>query len=408
MEKFILSKNKITIVFFVFAFGYFLSTLLRAITATLSPVLTAEFNLSASELGLLAGGYFIGFASMQIPLGYLLDQHGPKKIVSSFLLIAIIGSVVFALSESFTSLLIARVLIGVGVSACLMGPLTGYRIWMADEHMQRGNSWMLMVGSIGMLSSTLPIQLLLPIYGWRSIFFGLALLTLICITLIFLNSPNWFNKRKDKASEIKKEGSLKIVWKSDYFRSLIPMALFNVGGFYAVVTLWAGPWMIRVSGYSPVESATGLFEINIFMLFGYLIWGYINPKLLKLGYTANKLLMYGVPSTFIFLGLIVYLGPKAGAALWTAYCFCCIVLSLTQPAVGLSFPTHLAGKALTSHNLLFFVGIFILQWGIGFIIDFTQTLGYSEIFGFRVAIFILLVLNILSYLYFIFKNRKKL
>ena len=79
-----------------------LSCLLRAITATLSPVLTSEFNLLAADLGLLAGGYFLGFACMQIPLGYLLDKYGPKKIVSSFLLIALVGTVSFALAESFS------------------------------------------------------------------------------------------------------------------------------------------------------------------------------------------------------------------------------------------------------------------------------------------------------------------
>ncbi len=84
MENYTLQKKQAIIVFFVFAFGYFLSCLLRAITATLSPTLTLEFNLSAADLGLLAGGYFLGFACMQIPLGYLLDKYGPIKIVSSF------------------------------------------------------------------------------------------------------------------------------------------------------------------------------------------------------------------------------------------------------------------------------------------------------------------------------------
>ena len=45
---------------------------------------------------------------MQIPLGYLLDKHGPKKIVSSFLLIAIIGTIAFALAKSFSGLLISK------------------------------------------------------------------------------------------------------------------------------------------------------------------------------------------------------------------------------------------------------------------------------------------------------------
>ena len=118
MEKNILPIKKAVLVFSVLACGYFISALLRAITATLSPVLTSEFILTAGDLGLLAGGYFLGFASMQIPLGYLLDKHGPKKIVSAFLLIAIVGTGSFALAQSFTGLLISRVFIGIGVSAC--------------------------------------------------------------------------------------------------------------------------------------------------------------------------------------------------------------------------------------------------------------------------------------------------
>ena len=54
--------NKSIIIFCVFAFGFLLSNLVRSITATLTPVLTSEFDLTAGNLGLLAGGYFIGFS----------------------------------------------------------------------------------------------------------------------------------------------------------------------------------------------------------------------------------------------------------------------------------------------------------------------------------------------------------
>ena len=184
MNKVILPKKKAITIFLVFALGYYISNLLRAITATISPNLISEFNLSAGDLGLLGGGYFLGFAAVQIPLGYLLDNKGPKKIVSYFLLIAVFGMISFSLSENFITLLLSRILIGVGVGACLMGPLTAYRIWYQDETQQRANSWMLMVGAIGMLSSSLPVQFFLPIVGWRMIFVTLALLTIFCIILI--------------------------------------------------------------------------------------------------------------------------------------------------------------------------------------------------------------------------------
>ena len=403
MEKYILPTKKAVLVFLVFAFGYFLSTLLRAITATLSPVLTSEFSLQAADLGLLAGGYFLGFGSMQIPLGYLLDKHGPKKIVSSFLLIAFIGVTAFALSKNFSSLFISRILIGVGVSACLMGPLTAYRIWFADKYQQRLNSWMLMVGSFGYICSSLPVQLLLPNYGWRPVFGGLAVLTLICIGLILLIAPSWEDQNKENKD---KAGSLAEVWKNDFFRSLIPIGIFNYGGMFAILTLWAGPWMTRVSGYTPFESATGLFWINVTMLVAFFLWGYILPKLSSLGLGTMKLLKLGLPVSFMVLFIIILLGSKAGSIHWTIYILSTISLSLTQPAVALAFPKYLAGKAFTSYNLILFIGIFAMQWGIGLIIDLVKHLGFSEIFAFQVSFFVFLVFCVLSYFYFIYCNRK--
>ena len=403
MDKNILSIKKAVLVFFVFACGYFLSCLLRAITATLSPLLTAEFNLLAGDLGLLAGGYFLGFASMQIPLGYLLDKHGPKNIVSSFLLIAIVGTASFALAQSFAGLLISRILIGVGVSACLMGPLTGYRIWFADEYQQRGNSWMLMVASTGFVFSTLPVQILLPIFGWRWIFGGITILIFIVIILILLFIPSWKSKVDNK--DEKNIGSLSDVWKNKFFRSTIPLGLFNYGGMIAIQTLWAGPWMVRVAGYNPLESATGLFWINTTMLIAFFVWGYILPKITKLGLETVKLMKFGLPISYLSLLVIIISGENAGAIHFTIYILTSIVLTLTQPAVALSFPTSLAGKSLTSFNLLIFLGTFIMQWGIGLIIDLSQYLGKGEIQSFQISFSFYLLICILSYLFFVFNNR---
>ena len=405
MEKNILPIKKAVLIFFVFASGYFLSCLLRAITATLSPLLTLEFNLSAGDLGLLAGGYFLGFASMQIPLGYLLDRHGPKKVVSSFLLIAIIGTVAFALAQSFSGLLISRIFIGVGVSACLMGPLTGYRIWFADEYQQRANAWMLMVLSMGFVFSTLPVQLLLPAIGWRWIFGLIAILIFFVIILTLFFIPSW--KTEVNNNYEKNSGSLSDVWKNKFFRSTIPLGLFNYGGMVAIQTLWAGPWMIRGADYAPIKSATGLFWINTTMLVAFFIFGYILPKITKLGFDTMRIMKFGLPISYLSLLAIIILGENAGAIHFTIYLRTSIVLTLTQPAVALSFPTNLAGKSLTSFNLLIFVGTFIMQWGIGLIIDLSQFFGKGEIQSFQISFFVYLIICIFSYLYFLLNNRNE-
>jgi len=404
MHKVILPKHKAITIFLVFALGYYISNLLRSITATISPELVSEFNLSAGDLGLLGGGYFLGFASVQIPLGYLLDSKGPKKIVSYFLLIAILGMVSFALSKNFTILLLSRILIGVGVGACLMGPLTAYRIWFQDETQQRANSWMLMTGAIGMLSSSLPVQFFLPIIGWRAIFGVLALLTLLTIFLIIYFIPNWDQKENRKNSE--DIGSLKEIWQNNFFKSLVPMGFFNYGGLFAIQTLWAGPWMIKVSGYTAEESANGLFIIYLSLLLSFLCWGYFVPKISKSVSDAIRLLKFGAPLNLLVLTYIIYLGPKAGAFHLAFFAVSSVFLSLTQPAVGMAFSLSNAGKALTSFNLLLFIGAFALQWIIGIIIDSSVSLGFSEVIAFKAGMMFILITSFFSYLFFLVKNFK--
>jgi len=400
MNKPVLAKSKAIIIFLVFALGYFISTLLRAITATISPELVNEFNLSAGELGLLGGGYFLGFASVQIPLGYMLDMRGPRKIVSYFLSLTIVGLIIFALAQNFLTLLVSRIIIGVGVGACLMGPLTAYRIWYQDETQQRANSWMLMVGAIGMLSSSLPVQFFLPIIGWRNIFLLLAFITLVCIILIIIFIPQWTSKGNQKNDDAK----LSIVWQNQFFRSVIPMGFFSTGGLFAIQTLWAGPWMIKVSGYTPEESAKGLFLIYFFMLLSFLIWGYFVPKFSKNVNDAIRLLKYGSPLSLLVLGVIIYLGPNTESIHWALFIVSAVFLSLIQPAVGMAFSVSNAGKALTSYNLLIFIGAFFLQWIIGLIIDLGLSLNYSEIVSFQLAMSFVLVTSLTSYLYFLLKN----
>ena len=403
MNKPVLAKSKAIIIFLVFALGYFISTLLRAITATISPELVNEFNLSAGELGLLGGGYFLGFASVQIPLGYMLDMRGPRKIVSYFLSLTIVGLLIFAFAQNFLTLLVSRIIIGVGVGACLMGPLTAYRIWYQDETQQRANSWMLMVGAIGMLSSSLPVQFFLPIIGWRNIFLLLAFITLVCIILIIIFIPQWTSKGNQKNDDAK----LSIVWQNQFFRSVIPMGFFSTGGLFAIQTLWAGPWMIKVSGYTPEESAKGLFLIYFFMLLSFLIWGYFVPKFSKNVNDAIRLLKYGSPLSLLVLGVIIYLGPNTESIHWALFIVSGVFLSLIQPAVGMAFSLSNAGKALTSYNLLLFLGAFFLQWIIGLIIDLGLSLNYSEIVSFQLAMSFVLVTSLTSYLFFLYKNTNK-
>ncbi|MBA4262345.1 MAG: MFS transporter [Comamonadaceae bacterium] len=370
-------------VFLAFALAYFFSTLVRAVTATLSPVLSAELALSASDLGLLAGGYFLGFALTQLPLGSWLDRYGPRRVILAFLCVAVLGCVAFALATSFAALLAARVLTGMGVSACLMAPLTGYRRWLRPELQLRANSWMLMTGSLGMVAATLPVQWLLPVLGWRGLFWALAVLIVLAMLGLAWRVPAW--PRAEPVPAAQTPVGYGQIARHPVFRRLLPIGFINYGGMVAIQTLWAGPWMVQVAGYSPAQAAQGLFGINVCMLLTFWLWGVFNPKLARLGWSAERLIARGMLLPLLLLAFIIWLGPRAGWPLWAAFCVASSFGALAQPAVGMALPAQAVGRALSAYNLVIFAGVFTMQWAIGLLIDGFAHLGWDTVASFRGA-----------------------
>jgi MFS family permease len=403
------------VVFGAFAFAYFFSALLRAVTATLAPVFSTELGLAAGDLGLLAGAYFFGFAALQLPLGRALDRFGPRRTSLVLLAVAVLGCAAFALARDLPSLIAARVAIGAGMAAGLMAPLTAYRRLFSPSAQLRANSWMLMTGSLGMVASTLPVQLLLPLLGWRGLFWLVAGLLLVAALGIALLLPRGLDAvpaappapaadagpsqpagalaaasagagTGGMPAAASSRGRYRDIVRHPLFVRTAPLAFFLYGGLVAVQSLWAGPWLTRVSGWTAAEAAQGLFAINLAMLVAFGSWGAVMPRLASAGVTPLALMRWGLPLPLLLMGVLVALGSGAGAALWAVWCVSCTFVSVSQPAVGAAFPTALAGRALSAFNLVIFGGVFCVQWGIGLLIDALRAFGgLAEPAAFRVA-----------------------
>jgi MFS family permease len=388
--------------FLSFAFAYFFSALLRGVTATLAPNFSAELGLSASHLGLLAGAFFAGFALTQLPLGSALDRYGPRRVMLVLLVAAVLGCAAFASAPDFGTLTLARALIGVGVSACLMAPMTAFRRRFSPVAQMRANSWMLMTGSLGMVASTLPVQWLLPFVGWRGLFWLVAgALTLAAMAIA------WKVPADPPPAPLAAAGGATGYWeifRHPTFQRFAPLGFFHYGGMIAIQSLWAGPWLVNVSGRTPGEAAAGLFFLNVSMLLAFMSWGVIVPRLLGAGWTAHRLVSVGVPLALGALALALFLGGRAGAAHWAAFCVLSTVSALSQPAVGQAFPAHLAGRALSAYNLIIFAGVFVLQWGIGIAIDALRAAGRDTLSAYRWAFALLGGCCALAYLWFLWRD----
>lgn len=393
-------------IFLAFACGYFLSALLRAITATLAPTFSQELGLRPSDLGLLAGAYFLGFSVLQLPLGSALDRIGPKRVLMFLLAIGVVGCAAFALAQSVAGLILARVLIGMGVAACLMAPLTSFRLRFSPAAQLRANSWMLMSGSLGMVASTLPVQWLLPMIGWRGLFWIMAAGLGLVILLTWWWVPADASRAAptgvvDPAAGAPASGGYAQVVRHPVFVRSVPLGFFVYGGLIAVQSLWAGPWLTQVAGWTARDAAGGLFVINLAMLLAFMAWGAAMPRLVGRGIGAQRLMTWGLPVPLLLLGWIVVDPQPAGAIMWALWCVSCTFVSVSQPAVGQAFPATLAGRALSAFNLVIFAGVFCIQWGIGLGIDAFSALGWGVAQAFRATLAVHLACCLAAYLWFV-------
>ncbi|MBE7419964.1 MAG: MFS transporter [Ideonella sp.] len=376
-----LTGVRIAVLFGAFAFNYFLAALLRAVVATLAPEFARELQLSAADLGLLAGVYFLGFASMQLPLGSALDRHGERRVLLVLLVFGVLGCLGFALARSFGQLVVARLMIGIGLSASLIAPMAVFVRWLPGPLQLRLNSWLLMSGSLGMVASTLPVQALLPSLGWRGLFVVVAAALVVGMAAVTLATPAQRLQHVDSEVPL----GLRALLSNPAFLRALPLAFFTYGGLIAVQALWAGPWLTQVVGLDATGSARGLFLINLSMLCSFLCWGLAMPRLLRHGWPPARLIAWGWPVGALLLAAIVALGPRAGAGWLAAWCACTSVVALSQPAMAEAFAKAQAGRALTAFNLVIFLGVFACQWGVGLAIDALVASGWSRASGHRAA-----------------------
>jgi hypothetical protein len=278
--------------------------------------------------------------------------------------------------------------------------MTAFRRRLPPMRQMRANQWMLMSGSFGMVASTLPVEWLIRTTGWRGLFGVVAALLLLAIAGIARLVPSDAPPRADGASPGSAAG-YRAVFGQRVFIAFAPVGFFLYGGLIAVQALWAGPWMVRVGGATPLESARGLLGINLSMLASFFAWGFLAPRLDARGWSASRLIGWGAPIGLASLAGVIWLGPAARGPAWALYCVSSTVVTLSLPAMGMAFPAGLAGRALSAYNLVVFAGVFALQWGIGLVIDALQGAGWSTVEAFRGAFGLFAACCVGAYLWFL-------
>ncbi|MCK9984029.1 MAG: hypothetical protein AzoDbin1_00501 [Azoarcus sp.] len=391
-------------VFLPYAIGYFLSYLLRTVNAVMAPELSHGLGISAADLGLLTSAYLAAFAVMQLPLGICLDRFGPRRVQAALLLVAALGCAGFALGQNLTQLFVARALIGAGVSASLMASYKSFSLWFPPSRQASLNAAIMVAGGLGALTSSSPFSLLLPIVGWRWIFAGLAFLA-VAVAILILRSPE--KPVASHAQGLREQlAVLRGIMGSRNFWRFAPLIATMNGGFTALQSLWAVPWLTEVVGLDRNGAAWYLLLLNLALMAGYATVATQLHRLTRRGWSLGHI-MVGGGVLLQLTSLAVIVGAPGGSTLWVLLGLVYATTNLTYAHHASRYPSTVSGRANTCLNLAMFTGSFAFQWGFGIVADVTAAQGRTHAEGLVLAWALLLALQVTALLWFVASRERQ-
>jgi sugar phosphate permease len=365
----------VALVFLPFATGYFLSYFFRNVNAVIGKDLAREFALGAADLGLLTSAYLVAFGLFQLPLGVLLDRYGPRRVVATLLLLTAVGAALFGLAEGFAALVLARALIGLGVSACLMGSLKAFTLWFPLERLATISGWFIFCGASGGLAATAPVEAALGVIGWRAMFYGLAGASLASAALIALCVPERPLPGAGATWGDQFRGVGRILALPVFWRIALPFIVTH-GAYQALQGLWLGPWLADVGGLGREAAARLLFVTAGTYAIGSVVFGSLADRLAARGIARLTVYKTGLTlSAAAFLCIALDL-PLPRALVLGVYGFTVISGAIVFALIAPTLPPEMSGRAVTAVNFAQFIVSFAAQWGVGAVL-----LGYPVIDG---------------------------
>jgi MFS family permease len=356
-------------VFVPFGGAYLISYALRTVNAAIAPQLTREFGLDAAALGLLTAAYFLSFAFTQIPLGHWLDRYRPRRVESMLLLSCALGCFVFASATSAIGLIVGRAFIGAGVAACLMATIRTFGLWLPPERLPAMNGYMLAVGNAGAIASTAPALWLLTMMSWQQMFVAIGIVTLLLsATLAFLVPDPPIAAAASGESGDSRNG-LAAVIKNPLFWAVAPITCFSNAIGLSVQGLWAGPWLVDVAGMAPKDIGGYLLLISAGMLVANVTLGKLMTTLILRGVSGSWFASLGCLGALLGQLPFLFSWTSHPALVMTAFGLTHVAGNLVFAALFPMFPAEVRGRLSTTLNFLMFALGFLLQWGIGLVVN---------------------------------------
>jgi predicted MFS family arabinose efflux permease len=268
-------KNKIVLflVWVCITMFYCYQFLLRALPNIAMPDIMSKYSVGASEFGSFAGIYYIGYILVHIPIGILLSRFGAKLILPIFILLTAAGLVPLVYSDSWTMVILGRMLTGVGSSAAIVGALQIFRI-IYPASFTKMLGFMVFFGIVIAVYASKPFAEIIKVLGVAEaitilIYLGIGL---SIATYILMPSSTSEHSASNITSDI-----LAIIRNYRLLFASICAGLM-VGPLEGFADAWGSSFLISVYSITKVMADDIILSIYLGMCTGCIILPYIADK----------------------------------------------------------------------------------------------------------------------------------
>ncbi|CAB4327381.1 MULTISPECIES: MFS transporter [unclassified Brucella] len=239
--------NRIWILVFIFSFlglmidGADLMLLSYSLTS-----IKAEFGLTSVEAGSLGSITLAGMAIGGIYGGWACDRFGRVKTVSWTIVLFSIGTAVLGLTHSYFQFAVARFVSSLGLGALYVACNTLMAEYVPTKYRTTALGTLQAGWSVGYIVATVLAGAILPVYGWRYLFF-VAIVPVIIALLMHKGVPepeSWVRAKAERESggskftTAKRESAFKAIFGNPRVRTLFIFWALTAGflqfGYYGV------------------------------------------------------------------------------------------------------------------------------------------------------------------------------
>jgi MFS family permease len=157
----------------------FLNYVDRGAIGIAAPLMKSDLGLSDEAYGLVFSAFFWIYAPVQMFAGWLCDRFSVYKLMAGGILLWAASTLLMGFAAGFSSLLILRIMLGVGESISFPGSSKIIARHIPSDQRGMANAMVAAGIALGPAAGTLAGGLILDIWGWQAIFLVFGIVTLI-------------------------------------------------------------------------------------------------------------------------------------------------------------------------------------------------------------------------------------